>query len=260
MTPEPKDVIGADIIRAQAELVDALSELEKMPSPGAVMYARHALSNYLSVMGLAIELVARRLENHPDLLLRRLVNGVALAVELMTGEVGRLAMGPVSTENALRFEPVDLTESLQRFCDYYQDTASGKLIRLINDSADDVAPVLVDRVAMLSVLDSLISNAIKFSPPDRRVWLGVRSENDTVVCRVRDEGPGLNEEDQARLFQKGARLTPRPTAGEASTGYGLAVAKDLVDKLGGSIRCESVLGQGTTFFIQFPAYRNAAPA
>jgi signal transduction histidine kinase len=110
------------------------------------------------------------------------------------------------------------------------------------------------------VLDNLVSNAIKFSPPDRRVWLGVRAEGDTVVCRVQDEGPGLNQGDQARLFHKGARLTPRPTAGEPSTGYGLAVAKDLMVRLGGSIWCESVLGQGTTFFIRLPACRGALAA
>ena len=56
-----------------------------------------------------------------------------------------------------------------------------------------------------------------------------------VRWQVRDEGPGLSAEEQARLFQTGVRLSPQPTAGEPSSGYGLAVAKQLMDLLGGTI-------------------------
>jgi len=72
---------------------------------------------------------------------------------------------------------------------------------------------------------------------------------------VRDEGPGLSREDQGQLFQRGAKLTPRPTAGELSTGYGLAVAKEWIEKLGGTIWCESELGRGACFSFRVPVYR-----
>jgi signal transduction histidine kinase len=262
MAPAQRDVIRSQITRAQAELTEALAELEKLPnfSGGAMPCAAHALNNYLAVICAAVHLIMKRLKGHPDKQIAEWLNSVIHATDLMRNVVSELATGSVSPETTLRFEKVDLALSLQRFSDFYEEVASHKLIRLILDSADDVAPVLTDRVAILSVLDNLVSNAIKYSPPERRVWLGARSENDGVVCRVRDEGPGLNPGDQARLFQKGARLTPRPTAGEPSTGYGLAVAKDLMDKLGGSIWCESVLGQGTTFFIRLPACHTTAAA
>jgi signal transduction histidine kinase len=69
----------------------------------------------------------------------------------------------------------------------------------------------------------------------------------------------MDEKDQARLFQKGARLTPRPTGGESSTGYGLAVARELMEKLGGDIWCESTLGQGSTFSIRLPVHQESMP-
>ncbi|MBA3614041.1 MAG: ATP-binding protein [Nitrospirales bacterium] len=72
-------------------------------------------------------------------------------------------------------------------------------------------------------------------------------QQDWVICRVRDEGPGLNLEDQAKLFQPGIHLTSRPTAREPSTGYSLAVAKELLEKVGGQIWCESAVGQGACF-------------
>src|SRR5262249_13052706 len=94
----------------------------------------------------------------------------------------------------------------------------------------------------------------------KHISVQVRGEKGWAVCGVRDEGPGLSKEDQARLFQKGVRLTPTPTAGEASTGFGLAVAKELIDKLGGQIWCESVLGRGCSFCIRLPACKEPVPA
>jgi signal transduction histidine kinase len=102
------------------------------------------------------------------------------------------------------------------------------------------------------VLENLLSNAVKFSPSGSRVVVRLRRDGAAAVVTVADEGPGLSPEDQGRLFQRGARLTPRPTAGEPSSGYGLAVAKDLAAKLGGALWCDSVVGQGCAFSLRLP--------
>lgn len=93
---------------------------------------------------------------------------------------------------------------------------------------------------------------MKYSPPGKLIRVHVSAERDGVVCSVRDEGPGLSQEDQAKLFQRGAQLTPKPTGGESSAGYGLAVAKEFIERLGGTIWCESVLGQGACFSFRLP--------
>jgi signal transduction histidine kinase len=111
-----------------------------------------------------------------------------------------------------------------------------------------------DRVAVAVVLDNLLSNALKFSENGKQIWVKVSQEQDHVVCTVRDEGPGLSAEDQSRLFQKGVRLSNAPTGEEPTTGYGLAIAKDLVEKLGGSIWCESYPGRGTAFHVRLPVF------
>jgi two-component system, sensor histidine kinase LadS len=67
----------------------------------------------------------------------------------------------------------------------------------------------------------------------------------------------LSQEDQARLFQAGVRLSAVPTAGEPSTGYGLAVAKEPASQMGGGIWCESQLGQGACFAVSLPVLRMA---
>jgi len=102
-----------------------------------------------------------------------------------------------------------------------------------------------------AVLDSVLSNAVKHSPPHSTVSVDVQAERDGAVCHVRDEGPALSREEQERLFVPAARAEP-------STGYGLAVAKRFVDQLGGQITCNSVLGQGTTISVWLPRVPSSA--
>jgi signal transduction histidine kinase len=109
-----------------------------------------------------------------------------------------------------------------------------------------------DRAAVMQILDNLLSNALKYSPPNTTVHVHALPEKDFVVINVRDEGPGISEADQKKLFQKFTRLTARPTGGESSTGLGLAIVKKLAEAMLGSVQCHSVLGAGSTFTLRLP--------
>jgi signal transduction histidine kinase len=256
---EPKERAVAAIARAQAELVAALAELERIPAfdAGAVAYIAHALSNYLTVSAGAVELALARLADHPDPEVRVWLEGTQHATKLMARLVGRLMNPAAPADRPFRIESFDLLTLARRACSFYQRVADRKAIRLAAGSDAGAPPVRADRVAAAAVLDNLLSNAIKYSPPGATVEVQVRGEGDWVVCAVRDSGPGLSPEDQARLFQRGVRLTPRPTAGEPSTGYGLAVAKELVESLGGRIECESEVGRGSCFSFRLPAEKSS---
>jgi signal transduction histidine kinase len=106
------------------------------------------------------------------------------------------------------------------------------------------------------VLDNLLSNAIKLSFPEKQVWVKVYADKKGVVCSIQDEGPGLSREDQSKLFQRGTQLGARPTGGEPSSGYGLAVAKDLINNLGGDLWCVSTLGSGACFSFRLPLHQD----
>ena len=155
-----------------------------------------------------------------------------------------------------KFEKVDLPLLAFRVCNFYQRKADWKKIQIITDFDPDCGSAWADRVAVAAVLDNLISNALKFSENGKRIWVSVKPEPDHVVCTVREEGPGFSAEDQTRLFHKGARLSNMPTGGELSFGYGLAIAKELVEKIGGSIGCESRPGRGAAFFVRLRAFRD----
>jgi signal transduction histidine kinase len=75
----------------------------------------------------------------------------------------------------------------------------------------------------------------------------------SVRVVVRDEGPGLSSDDKAKLFGKFARLSARPTGGESSTGLGLSIVKRMVETMNGVVWCESTLGEGAIFAVEFPA-------
>jgi signal transduction histidine kinase len=111
-----------------------------------------------------------------------------------------------------------------------------------------------DRAATLQILDNLISNALKYSPPNTTVHIHTLPEQNYVLVKIRDEGPGISEADQRKLFQKFSRLSARPTGGESSTGLGLSIVKRLAEAMGGTIQCHSALGAGATFILRLPTW------
>ena len=112
--------------------------------------------------------------------------------------------------------------------------------------------VRTDSSAVLQILDNLVSNAVKYSPRNSTIHVHLVPEKGHALVLVRDEGPGISEEDQKKLFGKYCRLTAQPTGGESSTGLGLSIAKRLAQQLGGDIMCRSALGAGTTFTFRLP--------
>ncbi len=115
-----------------------------------------------------------------------------------------------------------------------------------------------DEGAMQQILDNLISNAVKYSPSNTTVRCTVRETADGILFDVRDEGPGLSEEDQKRLFKKFARLGPQPTGGEGSHGLGLWIVQRMAHAMGGDVRCITAQGMGSTFSLVMPKWVNGA--
>ena len=118
----------------------------------------------------------------------------------------------------------------------------------------EAAPVLamVDAGVMVQVLENLVSNAIKYSPPGKNIFIELKRDAAAVRIEVQDEGPGLSAEDQKKLFGKFARLSAKPTGGEHATGLGLSIVKRMVEAMNGKVWCESEPGRGATFIVTVP--------
>ena len=108
---------------------------------------------------------------------------------------------------------------------------------------------LVDPGLMTQVVENLVSNAVKYSPPGKNIFVSLKRTPEGVRCEVRDEGPGLSADDQKKLFGKFARLSAKPTGGENATGLGLSIVKKMVEAMNGKVWCESEPGEGAVFIV-----------
>ncbi|SMG46173.1 His Kinase A (phospho-acceptor) domain-containing protein [Marivirga sericea] len=109
-----------------------------------------------------------------------------------------------------------------------------------------------DHLFLTQILENIIVNAIKFSDPGSKISVNAKIEKDKIIFSIKDDGPGLTEEDKALIFKKFQKLSAKPTGGENSTGLGLSIVKKYIDLLDGEVWVESEKGQGSTFFVALP--------
>lgn len=151
-------------------------------------------------------------------------------------------------------EPLDLRLPVASIVKSYKIQAEQKNITLHCKTEPENIPVQapIDYKAIMQVLDNLVSNAIKYTPHNRNIYIVLSAQNDVARISIRDEGPGISDEDKKQLFQRFARLSAQPTGGESSTGLGLSIAKHIITLLHGSLWCESTAGKGATFIVELP--------
>lgn len=120
---------------------------------------------------------------------------------------------------------------------------------------EDTLVMVGDADRVEDVLSILLDNAGKYTPSEGAVVVTTAKRRDTVTITVSDSGEGIPEADLPRLFDRFFRSDKARAAGEAGFGLGLAIAKSIVDSMGGTIAVESIVGQGTMFIFELPRGR-----
>ncbi len=221
--------------------------------------ASHDLRNPLGNILLLAEELQRKsgdsgaIDDYPELIgaeAERLLKLVQDLIDTAALEVGRLE---------LHRQRVNFAHTLTSVIAEFTRVAADKQQRLQLDvPADDSAELLADEPRLRQVAANLISNALKFSPPERTIQVTLARRADILELRVSDEGPGLTPADRERLFQPFARLSALPTAHESSHGLGLSIVHELARLHGGRIRVDSTPGQGSTFIVELPVAASLA--
>ncbi|GHT28377.1 hybrid sensor histidine kinase/response regulator [Bacteroidia bacterium] len=127
-----------------------------------------------------------------------------------------------------------------------------KIEFVLNQHFKEENRYLIDPYYIRKILNNLISNALKFTPDNGKVCVSASIENgNRLRVSVKDNGPGIKDEDKTRIFEEFTRLEETKLMGEGA-GLGLTISKNLVQLLGGNIEIESQLGQGSDFIFSLP--------
>ena len=155
------------------------------------------------------------------------------------------------------FEPNLVNSLLNDALELMAPMAEKRDIRLDLVLAPPDSEAWCDREAVSQILSNLLDNAIKYTPPGARITVGAHSRNGSMELYVRDTGIGIPPEELPRLFERFYRVDKARSRELGGTGLGLSIVKHLVAAHSGSIRVESRLNQGSTFFFTLPMDESA---
>ena len=179
----------------------------------------------------------------------RLLSLAKRQVDVMLGLVSTLLDLRKVQDNKMSLHPqeVDIAKTFRLWVEGFKPMAETKGVG-IRLSAPQQLIVTVDTDKLERISYNLLSNALKYSPPSTVVEVSLASHSDHFVFMVNDQGKGLTEEEVSRIF---IRFYQAPSS-VSGTGIGLALAKELVDMMGGSIDVKSIPHEGTSFKVSIP--------
>ncbi|MBD3380184.1 MAG: HAMP domain-containing protein [Candidatus Omnitrophica bacterium] len=173
----------------------------------------------------------------------RLAKLIADILSLSGIESGKLDMNP---------ERASIKEIAERAMQGLKRKAEDKEINARVMIGEDLPQVFVDTERITQVLFNLIENAVKYTYPGGKIKVTAREDGGYVCVEVEDNGIGIPEEDQPRIFERFYRVDKARSREMGGTGLGLSIVKHIVQEHGGEVRVESSPGKGTTFFFTIP--------
>jgi len=156
-----------------------------------------------------------------------------------------------SGEEKLDLRPQPVRHLLAEAASSLQESARAANVELAVESVPDWS-VLADGYAVHQVFANLISNALRYAPGGKKIVIGAHEKSEGIEFFVRDFGPGIASEHLPRIFERFYRVDKARSRESGGTGLGLAIVKHIVLNHGGSVRVESAVGHGSTFFFVLP--------
>lgn len=149
-------------------------------------------------------------------------------------------------------EPVSIDRIVRTAIEQNHVRADAKGIELVSRNPRERLMVLGHELTLVAAVANLVANAVQYSPERSRVGIGVTERDGTVEIAVTDQGPGIPEDEQERIFERFFRSDPARSRNTGGSGLGLAIVKHAVANHGGTVRLWSKPGSGSTFTIILP--------
>jgi signal transduction histidine kinase len=211
----------------------------------------HDLRSPLTLMrGYAtmLEMVGELNEKQADYV-RKMVSGVESMTKLVSN---LLDLGRIEAGVDLQVEVVPVQDLVERVTGALQLQATQKRVTLVTEIQQGVTLIEADQALLQQALHNLVDNAIKFTEPGKKVTVRVSPGVDSLIFAVEDTGIGIAPVDIPRLFEKFFRITQQGEKKQSGSGLGLAIVKSIVERHGGKVWVESLLGKGSTFYMSIP--------
>jgi two-component system phosphate regulon sensor histidine kinase PhoR len=162
-----------------------------------------------------------------------------------------------SGKRSYALEPVSVEEVVEAALQAFEPQRLSEPAQVDREIQPGLPPVRADREALSEALLDLLQNAHKYTGSDKRITVGARLEDGTVLVTVADNGPGIRVADQKRIFEKFYRAQDPLQRHIEGSGLGLAMVKHIVEAHGGRVTVASDVGQGAVFTIALPAAQAA---
>jgi two-component system CheB/CheR fusion protein len=146
---------------------------------------------------------------------------------------------------------IELVQYVQKVFDTLNDTASLNTINLHHE-IDENTKVFADGKMLLSVIQNIVSNAIKHSLPGGEVKVSAKIKEDKIIVQIKDSGVGMSKEIQDKLFTPQMNILSKARTENKGAGIGLLLVKGFLEKNGGEIWVESIEGEGSSFYFTLP--------
>lgn len=178
----------------------------------------------------------------------------ASRLERLINDMLQLARAQTGTEN-LVLTTVSLASVIKESLTTYEPMAQARGTTLVPATIPQHAHVYADREALVTIVNNLLGNAVRYTPDGGRVELSCYLEGKYWVIAVVDNGIGIPLEDQCRIFERFYRVEKARDASRGGTGLGLSIVKNLVQALQGDVRLASQPGKGSKFEVLIPLAR-----
>lgn len=232
--------------------ITPLKETDRLKSE-LVATVSHDLKQPLSVMHGYSDLLLMRpsldtqSQNYTRMIQRSIQNMRTLIDDLLN-------LARIESGIQLLPQPVRMASLLEECVANVQPSADQKAMTMTMRVPEDLPPVKGDRSYLSQIFLNLISNAVKYTPPEGKVNIWAERHNDHVRINVQDSGLGISPEDQARIFERFYRVRRSETESIEGTGLGLSIVKRLIELHNGQIGLSSQLNSGSTFYVLLPIY------
>ncbi len=231
--------------------ISYLKQLDRMKNEFVHTISHDLRSPLTSVLGYT-ELIQRVGSINEQQL--EFLNRIRSSVESITALVNDLLdLGRLEAGFDTRREFVRLENILKFALDTMEGQFKVDNLKLQLDIGKELPELRGNPIRLRQLLDNLLSNAVKYSAKGSTIRVSLQAEDSQIIFRVKDEGVGIPQSEQARIFEKFYRASNVPDQ-VGGSGLGLAIVKSIVDSHQGRIWVESAMGKGSTFFVVLPAH------